>query len=294
MHYYILGHGHCFDGMCSLWVARRQFHNVYPGAKASYHSVTYGGNLPHMEDGSCVIFLDFSLKREDLLRLRGRMGRVIVIDHHDTALKELEGLDDCIFDMSKSGAQLTADFFKERNAFVRRVVDYVADRDLWKFNMYRSHDVNNFISTLPNQMSDDAFTEWQSIINIASNTDALANEMANKGALVTKFKQNLIDNALKRAYTLTLEGRQVLCVNVTPEIASDVLNKLITPQNPVSLGYFVNEKKEYIYSLRSNGSINVADVAKQFGGGGHPKAAGFSLHTPPLELHRHLHWLANI
>lgn len=41
--------------------------------------------------------------------------------------------------------------------------------------------------------------------------------------------------------------------------------------------YFVNDKGERIYSLRSTGDFDVAEIAKKYGGGGHKNAAGFKV-----------------
>ena len=41
-----------------------------------------------------------------------------------------------------------------------------------------------------------------------------------------------------------------------------------------------NEDGTFKGSLRVNGDTNVADIAAQFGGGGHVKAAGFSIEGP--------------
>jgi phosphoesterase RecJ-like protein len=45
-----------------------------------------------------------------------------------------------------------------------------------------------------------------------------------------------------------------------------------------------NSKKEYHVSLRSDGSINVAEIAKAFGGGGHISAAGFEVESTLAEI----------
>ena len=49
----------------------------------------------------------------------------------------------------------------------------------------------------------------------------------------------------------------------------------------VDVGVYVRQRgEEFKVSLRSNGRINVADVASGFGGGGHERASGFLLKTP--------------
>ena len=48
----------------------------------------------------------------------------------------------------------------------------------------------------------------------------------------------------------------------------------------VALFLYETEDKEFKGSLRVNGNVNVAKVASHFGGGGHIKAAGFSISKP--------------
>ena len=42
----------------------------------------------------------------------------------------------------------------------------------------------------------------------------------------------------------------------------------------VEVSIFIREESEYHISLRSNGNVNVSNIAAKFGGGGHPLAAG--------------------
>ena len=43
-------------------------------------------------------------------------------------------------------------------------------------------------------------------------------------------------------------------------------------------------ENNYKFSLRSNGRVNVAQLAHQWGGGGHARAAGFEGHGPVRNL----------
>ncbi len=56
----------------------------------------------------------------------------------------------------------------------------------------------------------------------------------------------------------------------------------------VELSVMVLEKKDgsYKFSIRSNHRVNVADLALRFGGGGHARAAGFTLRGPLETLKR--------
>jgi phosphoesterase RecJ-like protein len=54
----------------------------------------------------------------------------------------------------------------------------------------------------------------------------------------------------------------------------------------------VSALKEFHVSLRSNGSVDVAQIASSFGGGGHPSAAGFTIESTLPELKSQLFELA--
>jgi nanoRNase/pAp phosphatase (c-di-AMP/oligoRNAs hydrolase) len=69
--------------------------------------------MPTISDveNAAVYMLDISWDRKTILDLRERAKDLLIIDHHATAEKELGGLDFAIFDMNKSGAVLTWEYF---------------------------------------------------------------------------------------------------------------------------------------------------------------------------------------
>lgn len=52
-------------------------------------------------------------------------------------------------------------------------------------------------------------------------------------------------------------------------------------------------RRSYHVSLRSDGSVDVAEIAMSFGGGGHPNASGFSIETTLVELKATIRDLSN-
>jgi phosphoesterase RecJ-like protein len=68
---------------------------------------------------------------------------------------------------------------------------------------------------------------------------------------------------------------------VLPKHLDGIVNQLrITKGIRVALFLYENESGDFKGSLRVNGEFNVAEVAMKFGGGGHVKAAGFSIEGP--------------
>ena len=59
---------------------------------------------------------------------------------------------------------------------------------------------------------------------------------------------------------------------------SDVVGQLAEGE-PFAIGWFYKAANDtFVYSLRSReGGVDVSKVAEEFGGGGHARAAGFSL-----------------
>lgn len=51
------------------------------------------------------------------------------------------------------------------------------------------------------------------------------------------------------------------------------------------VGVYIRQRNDgFKVSLRSNGMVNVADIAEKFGGGGHERASGFSMNNPIDEI----------
>ena len=64
--------------------------------------------------------------------------------------------------------------------------------------------------------------------------------------------------------------------SVLPKHLDGIVNQLrVTKDTKIALFLYENEDGTFKGSLRVNGDTNVADIAAQFGGGGHVKAAGF-------------------
>ena len=69
--------------------------------------------------------------------------------------------------------------------------------------------------------------------------------------------------------------------SVLPKHLDGIVNQLrVTKDTKIALFLYENEDGTFKGSLRVNGETNVADIAAQFRGGGHVKAAGFSIEGP--------------
>ena len=100
---YVLYHDDA-DGYASAMAA----YMVYED-RATYISVQYGQAFPidNLTNTDNVFILDFSYKKEILEEVHSKVALLVVLDHHETAMQDLDHLDYAVFDMSKSGAMLS-------------------------------------------------------------------------------------------------------------------------------------------------------------------------------------------
>jgi uncharacterized protein len=259
----ILYHANCKDGFGAAWAAYQHF-----GATAQYIPVNYGEPIPKIEDGDDVFIVDFSYSKDILLPLAERCN-LKVIDHHKTAFEALTGLNFATFDMNKSGAVLTWEyFFPDREA--PNLLLYIQDRDLWRWNMPCSKEFSASLNSWPV-----TFQDWDSIAkNIKNGADF--DIFLQEGKAILRHINGVVENKTKQAIIKEWKGFvNVATMNLTEYISETCHNILQVTEASFVATYFDAEDKR-IWSLRSRGDVDVSAIAKQFGGGGHKAAAGFS------------------
>jgi oligoribonuclease NrnB/cAMP/cGMP phosphodiesterase (DHH superfamily) len=258
----VIYHGNCIDGYTAAWAAWRKF-----GMTAAYVPAHYGSEPPDV-GGHDVLVVDFSYRRATLEAMKASAKSLRVLDHHKTAKEDLEGLEYDTFDMDRSGAGITWD---ELHGSPRPwLVDYVEDRDLWRFKMWESKSVNAFVGAHKRT----SFAEWQdlSLRPIA--------ECARMGSAVEMFTDRYVEEMCAQAAIFEIDGMEIPVVNA-PYINTSELVGALSKDHPFAIGWFQNKDGRCLYSLRSRGDFDVSAFAKRFGGGGHKNAAGFNGPNPP-------------
>lgn len=282
----LITHKNCMDGIgCVLAVREYDRQNNITNREIIY--AQYGKDqekdiqelLDWDNDDRCNILIgDFSFKRETLILLHAQHNEVVVIDHHATAQKDLEGLDFCIFDMTKSGAVLVWEYLFPTEE-VPILLQYIQDRDIWTWNLQYSKEVSAGLTLIDKKELDVFETHMNDVSSLAS-----------KGHTILEYQQQTINKIVRQKKYLpriSIGGyNDVICINTTTLI-SEIGNALVLDGEKFVAMYFDTDK-ERVFSLRANGEVNVAFIAKQYGGGGHPNAAGFSIPLPQFNLSDHL------
>ena len=240
------------------------------GDGATYIPVQYGRPVPAIPEGTVVVaIVDFSYSRsicEDL----AQKYELYIFDHHKTAEAELAGLTYARFSIEKSGCGMVWETQCPGEP-IPDLLAYVQDRDLWKFDLPYSKEVNLYIATLPWD-----FAVWDSE-SCASN---FVSNATYAGSAIKAFMDGQMKSALRSVRIMRVghaEGYWDIPVLNVSENVSEIGNMLCVeyPTHPFSATY-CDRKDVRSWSLRSVGEFDVSAVAKSFGGGGHKNAAGFT------------------
>ncbi len=265
-------HANCADGFTAAWVVMR-WSDEWAGP-TEYIPASYG-QVPPDVSGADVLMVDFSYKRPVLLEMADSARSITILDHHKTAEAELTGLGmkrpnlDIHFDMERSGAQMAWDFFCD-NTPRPLLVDYVGDRDLWRWQMEGSREVSAVIAS-----HDQTFDTWDDLA-ARMQADRDVGQVIDEGAAILRKLNKDVDTIIgcsKRM--MRIGGYLVPVANCPPFLASEVAGKM-AEQAPFAATYYDGPDGRG-FSLRSRGKpgIDVAEVAASYGGGGHRNASGF-------------------
>lgn len=257
----VLYHANCPDGFGSAYAFWKKF-----GDRATYIPVFHNQPPPEI-DADHLYIADFSYDRETLLKLKDQVKKLVVIDHHITAQNELSDLDFCVFDMEHSGAVLS--WKRMHKTEPPLILQYIEDRDLWNWRMPHAKEILSVIDSYPQ-----AFMEWDELSGMLDIEEEF-DKLRLSGEAILRHKRYMMNRVVQFKHTINIDGYNVPVVN-TPFFQSEI-GSLFAETDPFAAAYFFDGEK-YVFSLRSSeGGIDVSEIAKRFGGGGHKSASGFSV-----------------
>ncbi len=290
----IVWHGNCHDGVTALFAA----------LEADPDAEQYEGRYdaaPELERlrGRDVVFVDFCWKPPVMAEVRRVARSVLVLDHHAIAMQEMtavggsfidmgkwsppftwarhlqnaqqdifEGAHDTIyllFDMERSGAGLAWDFFHPTRARPP-LIDYVEDRDLWRFRLPYSREVHAACGSYALTLAERRALMTRPI-----------GSLMNEGTSILRYHDKLVASAAQHAGRETIGGHEVPSIACPViEIASD-LGHVLAKGQPFAAIHVDRADGSRVYQLRSTPEgLDVGAIAAQHGGGGHRNAAGFT------------------
>lgn len=177
MKHVIFAHSHCTDGLCAASIMKRAINICLNTENIVVIFARYGAEKKALEqaeidDKTDVYIVDFSFSREDTLDIAKKCKNLVILDHHITAFKKLEGIEkesdniEFFFDNNMSGATLVNGFVAKRfldfgksQEIVNYVAELVEDRDLWNFKLKDTKAFGEFVFSQIEPNDIDTFSE---------------------------------------------------------------------------------------------------------------------------------------
>lgn len=267
-------HDKCCDGFTSafiIWYYNKTKFGLEQANNITYIPCSYYNDI-ECENNKNVIMCDFSLPFDKLKNLIEISKSFLILDHHKTSLNDLQNIPDQykIFDMKKSGAGLTWDYFYP-GVKIPQFIKYVQDRDLWT----KKYVETDYFSTYVFRQSYN-FELYETYLNIKT-----LNNVLKIGKNWYEHQKNMIDESMRNTrYVLQMidnEYKIVLYINtcmLKSDLGSEMFKKFPFGDFSCVWDYDVSSN-ETRYSLRSTDNRqDVEKIAKKFGGGGHRNASG--------------------
>ena len=256
----VIYHADCTDGFGAAYAAWKLL-----GNRAEYYPCKHGTPPPDVT-GKVVAILDFSYNNATTKQMIEDSAGLIIIDHHKSAIVELHDISNTHFDMTHSGARLAWDFFhpgKEAPKFI----DYIEDRDLWKWELPYSKEFSAAFDMVPFE-----FEEFEKFED-----DSVFDDAVKRGSYVLAYSKTVIKKVCDKAAARRYEGKDVMVVNASHWM-SEIGARLSPDCDFAMIWYYDHEDRIIKVSLRAfHDHVDVSEISKKYGGGGHKKAAGFTL-----------------
>lgn len=231
-----------------------------------------------------VAMIDVTYSKEQTRELRKITKKLIVLDHHEGALKELAAEPDCfiIESNANSGAVLGWHYFHGIDTPAPRFFQLIEDRDLWRWSERELSEPLNYALVAKHQTLDHkSFVEYIDLVAL----DAAI--QFGKTLMAENLRWCETKAAVAEKRVLTVPGDTntaskdylVMAVQLEDHKLISELGELLYTKNPevdLVILFYPQEDGSFKLSLRSpKTGANVSEIAKKmFSGAGHAHAAG--------------------
>ena len=282
----VIYHGNCADGFSAAWCFWRKYRD-----SADYVPGVYQKPPPDVT-GRDVYLVDFSYKRPVLVEMGTKARSVTVLDHHKSAAEDLSDFIEpryvmlmdpadfemgvppgrprirAEFDMERSGATIAWDYLFAKDTRPP-LLGHIEDRDLWRFNLPGTREIQANVFSY-----EYTFEQWDRLMS-AGQAELL--QMTVAGAAIERKHHKDIAELLKVCQRrMVIGGIDVPAASLPYTLVSDAAHKMAEGE-PFAACYW-DTAETRIFGLRStDDGTDVSAIAKQYGGGGHKHAAGFSV-----------------
>ncbi len=284
----VIFHYPCQDGTASAWVVYK-WHNDFVLPQPEFipaEPSTFDETLYEKVVGKNVLMVDIAYSKEIIEKLYAKCKSLVILDHHKTNKDELKDMSYATFNMEKSGVGLAWEHFYP-NFEMPLFLQMIQERDLWKWVIPDSRDFCEgmfFYRACCNGYLEQ-FREQYDVLFKSGNLK----KYIEIGKVLRTQKEKTIGSILRfnsKVYTYRFRDSDYkVCIHNTDskELISDLGNAFCSSGRCdfCVLWRYDQDSESFFCSLRSNNKVDVSEICKIYGGGGHPNASGCTLKNRP-------------
>jgi len=272
-------HHNDLDGRCSAAIALRWAEangEIKGDLKVVEVDYKDSVDLSEVKNEELIIIVDFSFKPEVIKKILEKTEDIFWIDHHKTAqhypYQYLDGLRD-FSDKGKSGCELTWEFFHGEEMIPEGVV-LIGDYDKWALKFQPQ--CFEFYEGLKLNLTTPKSTIWDAIL---SHDSMLLRKIKDEGKIAICYRDNYCEKICNDfGYDIEWEGHKAFATNFYQFGSKGFGNRM--EQYDFCAAY-IHDGHRFTVSIYSIKDVDVSEICKKYGGGGHKGAAGFVCETLP-------------
>lgn len=302
----IIFHHNDFDGRCAAWIVWKKFHKQYykngkkvKGKRMKFIEVNYGHRIDFkdIQLNETIYIVDFSFDVEQMKELLKITNNIHWIDHHITAINKFADFPYTIKGIRKNGIAgcvLTWEYLfpdKKIPYYVRLVGDY----DVWTFKYgmdtryfqlgLKVENTELHSLNLPAILSSNVKYNFATFLPCWDKLHKPWNvrKIINKGKAIYDYNEKQNEQLCNSGFNTELNGYTAFAVNST-YVSSDTFASMEKGYKAdfkydIWIGFYKTKEGKWKYSLRRPdwSTVDLSEIAKSYGGGGHVAAAGFTI-----------------
>lgn len=263
------------DGHCSGAIIKNEF----PACKMI--GIEYGDEFPWeiIEDPETVFMVDFSIQPiEEMKRFSNEW--FVWIDHHKSAIEEARkiNLDPMgLREIGKGACELTWEYLYQKKAPL--AIQLLSRYDVWDHkNPWTLPFQYGMRIRKTNPEDPEAMKLWQVLFNDKDGYEI--EDIVQEGEVILQYEKIQNEKYIERfAFEVNWEGLNWIAVNkgLSNSKIFDSVYDINIYDGMLTFCFLEKGWTVSLYSTKE--SVDVSEIAKKYGGGGHAQAAGFQSQT---------------
>ncbi len=278
----VIHHAPCPDGFGAAYACGKGL-----GRNVDYVGARHKTEPPDVA-GREVLMLDYCYAEDVMAGLIEKAKSVKVIDHHADKVEVLRRLKrrfgaafGYLYDADSSGATMAWRYFNDSEP--PALLRYIEDRDLWRNDgngdLPFSREVNALVAATPYTFV--AYDALSKRIDAAGGvTPGEDSPPVEGGRAILGYVEAVVGEIVGQAADIDFPGVGLVpAVNCNGSKFVSEVAGILCKGRKLAVSWYYRKDGHVCCSLRSDeaSGTDVSKVAKQFGGGGHKRAAGFEV-----------------